>query len=80
VTTWNRQLRADMGVGPCSTVAALKHAYAGRLAPFREGGRVVAYRLGNLIFTVEGGRRVGVVALGRGTQAVYVALNATGCG
>ena len=79
VTTWNRQLRTDKGIGPCSTVAALKLAYPGRLAAFREGGRVVAYRLGNLIFTVEGGRRVGVVALGRGTQAVYVALNATEC-
>ena len=79
VTTWNRQLQTDKGIGPCSTVAALKRAYAGRLAPFRQGGRLVAYRLGNLIFTVEGGRRVGVVALGRGTEAVYVALSATEC-
>lgn len=79
VTTWNRQLRTDKGIGPCSTVTTLKRAYAGRLAPFRQGGRIVAYRLGNLIFTVEGGRRVGVVALGRGTEAVYVALSATEC-
>ncbi len=79
VTTWNRQLRTDKGIGPCSAVTALKRAYAGRLAPFRQRGRIVAYRLGNLIFTVEGGRRVGVVALGRGTEAVYVALSATEC-
>jgi hypothetical protein len=79
VTTWNRQLTTEQGIGPCSTVAALKHAYGTRLVPFRQGGRVVAYRLGNLIFTTEGGRRVGVVALGRGTQAVYVALSATEC-
>jgi hypothetical protein len=79
VTTWNLRLRTDKGIGACSTAGALKRAYAGRLVPFREGGRVVAYRLGNLIFTVEGGKRVGVVALGRGTQAVYVALNATEC-
>jgi hypothetical protein len=79
VTTWSRRLRTGKGVGPCSTVAALKRAYAGRLAPFRQGGRIVAYRLGNLIFTVEGEKRVGVVALGRGTQAVYVALSATEC-
>ncbi len=38
----------------------------------------MAYRLGRLIFTVEGGKRVGVVGLGLGTQ-VYVALNATEC-
>jgi hypothetical protein len=80
VTTWNRQLTTDEGIGPCSTVTALKRAYSGRLVPFRQGKRIVAYRLGNLIFTVEGGWRVGVVALGRGTQAVYVALSATECG
>ena len=80
VTTWNRQLTTGEGIGPCSTVAALEAAYGSRLVPFRQGGRIVAYRLGNLIFTVEGGRRVGVVALGRGTQATYVALNATECG
>jgi hypothetical protein len=79
VTTWNRQLKTEDGIAPCSTVAALKGTYAGRLVPFREGGKVVAYRLGTLIFTVVGGKRVGVVALGRGTQAVYVALSATEC-
>jgi hypothetical protein len=67
------------GIGPCSTAPALRRTYAGRLLPFRQGGRIVAYRFGTLIFTVEGGRRVGVVALGRGTQAVYVALSATEC-
>jgi hypothetical protein len=79
VTTWNRQLTTDEGIGPCSSVTALKRAYGRRLVPFRQGGRIVAYRLGNLIFTVEGGRRVGGVALGCGTQAVYVALSATEC-
>jgi hypothetical protein len=79
VTTWNRQLKTDEQIGPCSTVAELKRAYGSRLVPFRQAGRIVAYRLGALIFTVEGGRRVGVVALGRGTQTVYVALSATTC-
>jgi hypothetical protein len=79
VTAWNRRLKTGAGIGPCSTVTALKHAYGGRLVPFRQGGKVVAYRLGDLIFTVEGGRRVGAVGLGRGTQAVYVALSATEC-
>jgi hypothetical protein len=79
VTTWNRTLQTDEQIGPCSTVAVLKKAYGRRLVPFKQGGRAVAYRLGNLIFTVEGGKKVGVVALGRGTAAVYVALNATEC-
>lgn len=79
VTTWNRALKTDRQVGPCSSVTALKRAYGTKLRPFRQGGRIVAYRLGNLIFTTEGGRRVGVVALGRTVPAVYVALNAPEC-
>ena len=79
VTTWNRTLRTGEHVGPCSTVAALKAAYGMRLQPFRQGGKTIAYRLGNLVFTTEGGKRVGVVALGRGTAATYVALNAPEC-
>jgi hypothetical protein len=79
VTTWNRTLQTAKQIGPCSTVAALKRAYGARLRPFREGGKVIAYRLVDLIFTAEGGRRVGVVALGRGTAAMFVALNAPAC-
>jgi hypothetical protein len=79
VTTWSRRLRTAERIGPCSTVAALEHVYGSRLVPFRRGGRIVAYRLGLLVFTVEGGKRVGVVALGRGPESVYVALNATEC-
>ncbi len=79
VTTWSRRLETADRIGPCSTVAALKRAYGSRLVPFRQGGRIMAYRLGRLIFTVEGGKRVGVVGLGLGTQAVYVALNAPEC-
>jgi hypothetical protein len=79
VTTWNRALRTAGHVGPCSMVAALKEAYGARLLAFRERGKTIAYRLGNLVFTAEGGRRVGVVALGRGTAATYVALNAPEC-
>jgi hypothetical protein len=75
VTTWSRARRTPAGVGPCSTVTALKHAYGPRLV--RKGRK--AYRVGNLVFTAEGGRPVGVVALGRGSAAIYVALNATEC-
>jgi hypothetical protein len=79
VTTWNQALKTHRQIGPCSTIAALKRAYGAKLRPFRRGGRIVAYRLGRLIFTTEDGRRVGVVGLGRTTPAVYVALNAPEC-
>jgi hypothetical protein len=79
VTTWNRKLQTGERIGPCSTVAALKRAYGKRLQPFRQRGKVVAYRLGNLVFTAENGKRVGVVALGRGSDGMYVALNAPEC-
>ena len=79
VTTWNKTLQTDEQVGPCSTVAALKAAYGSRLQPFRQKGKTIAYRLGNLVFTTGGGLRVRTVALGRGTAATYVALNASQC-
>jgi hypothetical protein len=79
VTTWNRGLKTDKLIGPCSSVAALKRAYGAKLKPFRQANRIVAYRLGNLIFTVGPAQRVGVVALGRTVQQVFVALNAPAC-
>ena len=78
VTTSSRTLRTGEQVGPCSTIAALKRAYGAKLKPFKQGGRIVAYRLANLIFTVKG-LRVGVVGLGRDVASVYVALNAPVC-
>jgi hypothetical protein len=79
-TTWSRLLRTDEQIGPCSTVAALKAAYGSRLRPFRQAGKVVAYRLGNLVFATPNRTRVTAVGLGRGTAAVYVTLNITPCG
>lgn len=78
VVTWNKAYRTAAGLGPCSPVADLKAAYAGKLKPFRLGGVVVAYRLGNLTFTAEGAR-VGDVMLSAGGLKAYVALNATEC-
>jgi hypothetical protein len=79
VATWSRALRTSEHVGPCSTVAALKTAYGSRLRPFRQAGKAVAYRLGNLIFATPNGTRVTAVAVGRGTAAVFVALNVSAC-
>jgi hypothetical protein len=78
VTTWSKVLQTNGQIGPCSTIAALKKAYTPQLHPFRQGAKVVAYRLQNLVFTVNG-TRVGAVGLGRGPQAVYVTLNVTPC-
>jgi hypothetical protein len=79
VTTWNRLLRTDKQIGPCSTIAALKRAYGAKLQPFLQAKRIVAYQLGNLIFTVAPRQKVGVVGLGRNRAAVYSALNAPAC-
>jgi hypothetical protein len=79
VATWSRALRTGEHVGPCSTVAALKGAYGSRLRQFRQAGKTVAYRLGNLIFAAPNGTRVTAVAVGRGTAAIYVALNVPAC-
>jgi hypothetical protein len=79
VTTWSRARRTDGQVGPCSTAAALKAAYGSRLRPFRQAGKAIAYRLGNLIFATPSDTRVTAVAIGRGTAAIYVALNVPAC-
>ena len=42
------------------------------------GSRHPAYRLGNLVFTVNG-KRVGAVGLGRGDGGAYVTLNVAPC-
>jgi hypothetical protein len=78
VTTWNRQLRTGGQIGPCSPIAAVKRAYHSRLKAFHEGLGTPAYRLGNLVFTVNG-KRVGAVGLGRGDGAAYVTLNVAPC-
>jgi hypothetical protein len=80
VLTWNRSYHTSVGIGPCSTVAQLRRAYGARLVPFRLGGKVAAYRLGRLTFTVEGGKRVGVVMLAGTGLPVFTALNAPECG
>jgi hypothetical protein len=78
VTTWSKQLVTGDPLGPCSPAAALKRAYAGRLVPFRQNGRLYAYRVGNLVFTING-TRIGAIGLGRGPQATYVTLNVAPC-
>jgi hypothetical protein len=78
VVTWNGRFRTARGVGPCSTEAELKAAYAG-LRRTALGGGEVAYRHRLLVFDVQGGRVLGV-GLGRGSATAFIVANSLGCG
>jgi hypothetical protein len=78
--TWNRRFHTAAGIGPCSPLTALRRAYGRQLKPFRLGGRVAAYRLGRLIFTVGATGKVGVVQLSTRALSLFTALNALRCG
>lgn len=78
IVTWSIRLRTSGGVGPCSTIADLHRAYDPNLVPFRQGGRLLAYRLGALRFTTSKGR-VGAVQLSRAPLTVFAALNSPAC-
>ena len=75
ITTWNRSYRTAAGIGPCSTVAAAKHAYGPRWKPSphgivwkHTGGVHSAYVVGNnLIFAITpNGRTILAVGLYEG--------------
>jgi hypothetical protein len=74
----NKEAKTAEGIGVGDSITQLKKAYGAKLKPFKQAKRTVAYRLGNLIFTVHGAK-IGVVGLGRDTASVYVALNAPTC-
>lgn len=95
ITTWNRNYRTARGVGPCSTLERLKHAYRHALRPSKfntQHGVVYAWTVGeNLIFATNGTNKVGAVGLydgsapnarkEGGTQpyAGFITLNETTC-
>jgi predicted Ser/Thr protein kinase len=57
VTTWNPNFRTDLGIGPCSTLAAMNKAYGHRVAPTwagTVGGQHWSWAVGkNLLFVTE---------------------------
>jgi hypothetical protein len=73
VGTWNRSYRTADGIGPCSTVAALKAAYGHRLTHVIVGGSFAGYRLSALVFAVAAGR-VRAVSLKAPSAPLFVAI------
>jgi hypothetical protein len=81
ILTSDKQFKTAKGVGPCSTVAALKAAYGSRLSSVRVASAqgIAAYRMGSLNFVVSGDR-VGNVMLASPRVPLSIALNAAQCG
>ena len=78
ITTWNSNDRTAEGIGPCSSVAALQHAYGKRLRPSPNAvhnGTVTAWLLGkHMIFaTTPAEDPVQVLAVGLYSDPVVAA-------
>ena len=78
VTTIGTNYRTSAGVGPCSRAKTLLHAYGHRLSKLPPSGKIVLYRMGDLVFRVDG-RRVRSVSLVGAQLAVLIAGNSRGC-
>ena len=65
IITTDPTYKTTTGIGPCTPVGALTHAYGGVLASESLPGQrqVVAYRVGRLLFTITPANKIGAVAL-----------------
>jgi hypothetical protein len=66
ITTWNKSYRTAEGIGPCSTVVALKKAYGSKLKPSKwstQNGQTFVYTMGDLLFAASDGIHVTAVGL-----------------
>ena len=79
IATWNIRFRTRARVGPCSRVSELRKAYGAQLEPLRAGGRLLAYRLGRLFFSVTPTLRVGSVHLTPRRSGVHALLRSPAC-
>ncbi len=90
ITTWNKDFRTAAGIGPCSSIEDLKHAYGMALRPSPANtinGKAYAYIVGHLIFGANGkpphpSTHVTAVGIYSGITlgfAAYVVLNEPSC-
>jgi Protein kinase domain len=94
ITTWNRGFRTDRGIGPCSTIAALKKAYGSAVKASEDSivkhGIAFGYVVGNNLFFATNLHTIIAVGLYHGTpghtgsgsaQAIagFVASSETAC-
>jgi hypothetical protein len=80
VGTWNPRYKTAQGIGPCSTVRALKAGYGSRLRRVFEGTAPVGYRLGALVFALPFGTHVLSVSLKSAGAPLFVAIATAGTG
>jgi tRNA A-37 threonylcarbamoyl transferase component Bud32 len=72
ITTWNRDYTTAKGIGPCSTLAAMKNAYGGAAKPTwagtsPDGKQHWSWALGrNLLFVTQDHRTIANVVLYKG--------------
>jgi serine/threonine-protein kinase len=86
LTTWNPNFRTAAGIGPCSTLAAMRSAYGDRVTPdahATHGKNVTAWKLGtDILFETQDQRTISAVVLFRpvhGGWANYFGQNETAC-
>jgi hypothetical protein len=81
ILTSDKDFKTRDGVGPCSSVQALKAAYGNRLSSVRLASAhgIAAYRMGSLAFVVSGDR-IGNVMLASSRLPLSIGLNAAQCG
>jgi hypothetical protein len=66
ITTWNKAYKTAAGIGPCSTVVALKKAYGRKLKPSKwstQNGQTFVYTMGDLLFAATDFTHVTAVGL-----------------
>ena len=75
ITTWDRGKRTAAGIGPCSTIAAMKEAYGRKVVPTYSGtspdGKTVSsWGVGrNMLFATQDQQTISAVAVYKGTTS-----------
>jgi hypothetical protein len=78
-----KEFTTAQGIGPCANATALVRAYGHQLVPYRSAAahnRIVAYRLGRLLFGVPGGRVSALMLTADAHRDLPLLLAAAPCG